>query len=143
MHSRVGLPCTVRQLRRLFGVAFRGSRASKRSVSARNTWSSLPGRWPTMVNAMVAPRGAGLAPRLFLLGATCASTLLSSAVGITITASLYHSTLHAFRTPQRTHRNATGFARTAVASARYTALITARVLSSQTERDSFCWIGDE
>eukprot|EP00966_Prymnesium_polylepis_P307197 7098811-Prymnesium_polylepis.1 len=47
---------------------------------------------------MAASRGYG-APRdgLFLLGISCASTLLSSAVGITITAYLYHSTHSALR----------------------------------------------
>eukprot|EP00966_Prymnesium_polylepis_P018524 426351-Prymnesium_polylepis.1 len=63
---------------------------------------------------MAASRGHGPRDGPFLLGVTCASPLLSSAVRITITASLYgFITPRIPHTPQRTHRNATGFARTA------------------------------
>ena len=59
---------------------------------------------------MVASQGH-LGPRhdprhdLFLIGVACASTLLSFAVGITVTASLYHSTHHRSAIPQRTQRD--------------------------------------
>ena len=59
---------------------------------------------------MVASQGH-LGPRhdprhdLLLIGVACASTLLSYAVGITVTASLYHSTHHRSAIPQRTQRN--------------------------------------
>ena len=59
----------------------------------------------------------GHGPRLglFLIGVACASTLLSSAVGITITASLYHSTHSALRNA-RIATQLDSFTRTAVAS---------------------------
>ena len=54
---------------------------------------------------MVASHGHDPRHDLFLIGVACASTLLSFAVGVTVTASLYDSTHHRSAIPQRTQRN--------------------------------------
>ena len=59
----------------------------------------------TLSTVMIASYGHDPRHDLFLIGVACASTLLPYAVGITVTASLYHSTHHRSAIPQRTQRN--------------------------------------
>ena len=61
-------------------------------VSSRSVYEHPQHTLSTLSTVMVASHGHGPRHGLFLLGVACASTLLSYAVGITITASLYHST---------------------------------------------------
>jgi hypothetical protein len=74
-------------------------------VSSWSVFERLQHTMSTLSIAMVASHGRDPRHGLILLGIACASTLLSYAVNITVTASLYHSTHHGSAFPQRTQRN--------------------------------------
>ena len=75
------------------------------AVSSWSVYEHLRHTLSTLSTVMIASHGHDPRHDLFLIGVACASTLLSFAVGITVTASLYHSTHHRSAIPQRTQRN--------------------------------------